>query len=461
MIVDCCDKSNLCSRRHLFIVLMALVLTVFVLPSSVQAQVVQEDDQPSETAVDTGKVESPAEMPNETSVEMPTAEAGEPAEDVNEPAEVVNEPADDTAAEPVEEAINEPMEATPAPVLPVDKNGDVMRPTRHGFRLSPKLAELGARMWVRNEMGQWVDLSERQEAELGQRIARRVMTIAHEHSEQGREFIEFMLERQLANQFRMGSMSLADKQEFGERMTQWLPVLRDLLKEVARDTRPLLNREQWNQAREGLANGFKDLNRLEEKMRRWAEGGALEDEDIADDLQRWRKPGPQAGERDEESTSTSVELRRARRRAQTDLRRLERGDWRDFLDHASEYFHFDEQQRVRGWELVTEFRKQAAEIMTPEWCHRLRENRIKYYLRWNLEGFNGQRMTPWVYRIEREYNEFMAELEVLKAKFKQGVINIAEDDQRKKAAVALVERAKQHGMELDDRDIKILELTND
>ena len=43
----------------------------------------------------------------------------------------------------------------------------------------------------------------------------------------------------------MANLPLEMKQEFGERMSEWMPVARDFLKDVARDTRPLLSDEQW------------------------------------------------------------------------------------------------------------------------------------------------------------------------------------------------------------------------
>jgi len=427
------DKANDLRGRYVVTALAVLTIMAFVGSTSAVAQV--------------GQAEEDTIQPTEADAQQ---------EDATVPIEVITEP--------IEVTPNEPIKAAAAPVEKADEPDDVMRPTEHGFRLSPRLAEMGARMWVRQEAGKWVDLTERQEEELARRVGRRVMAIAHEHSEQGREFIEFMVETQLATGGRMANMSLDKKQEFGEQMSQWLPVLRNLLKDMARDTRPLLSREQWQEAKKGLSSGFKELNRLEDKMRRWAEGGAREDEDI-DDFEGQalgeRKPGSKTGKGDDgKSMSTSVALRRARRRARAELDRLQRGEWKVFLDNASEYFNFKDGQREDGWTLAKHFRKLASDIMTPEWRHRLMENRIKYHLRWDL-GESNQANTPWIYHLERQYNKEVAKLEKLKAKYKRVIITLATDEQRKAAATGLLQRAKKHGMELDDNDIKIIELAND
>jgi len=383
----------------------------------------------------------------------PPADEVEPTTDTIEPAVGTVEPAD----VPVE-----PVEDVPAPPEVVAEPADVMRPTRNGLRLTPRLAELGARLWVREEVGKWVDLSGRQEAELARRVARRAMETARDHGERGQEFLEFLLEAQFASQGRMRSLSPEMKQEFGERVSELMPVARDFLKDVARDTRPLLSDEQWAQAREGLRTGFKDIDRLEKKMKRWAEGGAREDEDIDDfEDEEGREPGSRAGEgSDAKPVRRSQALARARRWAQAELRRLERGDWQEFLKNAGRFFKFNDEQMTEARELAAKHRKRAEEIITPAWRERLRENRIKYQLRWKL-GAGGEPTAPWIYHLEREYNREVAPLEEIRVEFKDAVIALATAKQRNAAAALLLERVTEHGMDFDETDVRMLQMARD
>jgi hypothetical protein len=290
--------------------------------------------------------------------------------------------------------------------------------------------------------------------------------VARNHGERGQEFCEFLIEMQFASHGRMANLPLEMKQEFGERMSKWMPVARDFLKDVARDARPLLSDEQWKQAREELQEGFKDIDRMERKMKRWAEGGAREDEDIddfddEDGDEDDHGQGSRAGEgSDARPVRTSAALRRARRWARTELQRLQRGDWQDFLANAKRFFKFDDEQMAKGRELAAKYRKQAKEIMTPAWRKRLLENRTKYQLRWKLAA-GGESVAPWVYHLEREYNQEVGPLEAVKAGFKDAVIALATDGQRHAAAALLLERVTEHGMDFDETDVEMLQMARD
>jgi len=357
-------------------------------------------------------------------------------------------------APPAEEEV--PTVAWPEQdVAPSPPSADVMKPTAGKFRLTPSIMKLGSRGWLRNGPFGAVEFDEQQEQVLSQRFAQRVMEAAHKNGQKVRDFVETFMECNLAG--RRG-MTPEMKRRFGELGSEMVPLMRELVTGFARDARPLLSDEQWEVFKEDLRREFRNIDRAEGNLRRWADGQAREDEGLADlDLEGENaRNGPGEAGADGRPRDTRT-LRDARRRADADMRRLGLDSWRGFLASAKAFFRFDEAQVSRGEQLIGEYRERAEPIMTLQWRRQVRENRIKYHLR----GAIKEGVRPWVYHLDREYNELVAPVVAVENEFRDKVIALAAPAQRADAMREMRERAGRHGLGTDPLDERLLDLLNE
>jgi len=341
-------------------------------------------------------------------------------------------PSSDTSVRSPGAPAAEQIEPPPPPTK------EVMRPTRHGFRLTPGMARWGARQWIREEM-KGLDLSASQADALADRVARQAMRFAHQHSRDGRELLEMWLEAQFAQQ--AGRFTPERKKVFGRRLAEMVPALREFFKDISADARPLLTDAQWEKWKEDLADELRDLYRLEADARRWAEGGAEEDEKIEDlGEKKGAKRDTSSGQGERKKIRP---IDRARRRARRDVEWLIEDDCGRFLENAARFFKFDERQTARGRRLLADYRAKKKAIQTAQWRTALMRNRVKFYLRW----FDPiEHIGPWEHLLETEYQALLQPWRDLQSEFKSAVIALATPEQRKAALAEVRERALEHGL---------------
>ncbi|HSW45194.1 MAG TPA: hypothetical protein VLM89_06445 [Phycisphaerae bacterium] len=336
-----------------------------------------------------------------------------------------------------------PPEAPPPP------SEEVMRPTRGGLRLTPSMMKLGARIWLQEGPFADVDFDERQQEVLSEKFGRRVMEAAHERGEQVRGFLEAYVECMFAGGGR--DLTPEMRERFGEHGLRLVPAMRDLVKDFARDARPLLTDAQWERFKENLRREFQNIERAERGLSRWVDGEAREDENL-DDLEL-EGDGSASGTRPGDGPQASRALWSARRRADADVRRLGPLSWREFLATAKLFFKFDERQAAQGEQLLGQCRPRAETVMTSRWRQRVRENRVKYHLRNVLKQKN---LGPWVFHLENEYNELAAPLAEIEREFRDKVIALARPEQREAAMNEVRQRAAEHGLQFGDLDGELL-----
>jgi hypothetical protein len=314
------------------------------------------------------------------------------------------------------------------------------------------MMKLGARQWLREGPFADVEFDAEQEKQLSQRFAQRVMDAANKYGEQGRDFLETFLECNFA---RDKNMTPEMKQRFGQVGSDLVPAMRDLIRDFARDARPLLSDEQWESFKGDLRREFRNVDRAEKNLRRWAEGGATDDEGLNSlDLDGTGDSDEKAGLAAGDRPRSTKALRAARRRADAELRDLGFVSWRDFLASTKTFFRFDAAQSAKGEEILAEYRHRAEPIMTPEWRRRVLDNRVKY----NLRGALKAELRPWLFHIESEYNELVAPVVELGNEFRGKVVALATAEQRQAAIEDVRARAAEHGLVFSDLDDTLLNL---
>ena len=327
------------------------------------------------------------------------------------------------------------------------KDDDLMRPTRNGFRLTPEIVQLFSRQYVEKEVNKDLGLSNEQIEKLSKRFGERTMDMGHRHGEPMRDLIEYWMETLVTTRGQKISPEMV--QELGRRGANFTPGLLDLFKGFADDARGELSEEQWGKYRKGLEEAKKDFDHLEQTLQRWSRGELKPGEDTLNGLEQ------EIDAKEGEAAREPPVMRRVKWQADYELNQIDPKRWRNYLTAAKEFFKFDAQQMVQGEELLAKYSAEAQSLMAGEWRERCRQNRMRYSMRWQISQENTR---PWVFHLEREFEELAGPIKEVQTRFQAAVIALATTEQREAAAAPIRERADKHGMPFDDMDLAALGL---
>ncbi len=322
-----------------------------------------------------------------------------------------------------------------------DPQGDdeVMRPTGHGLRLTPQIARGFCRAMLTNgDLGRELNLTEEQEAQMSEALARRLMQMGHANGQHLQPFLETFVESMVIHQAKFTPDSA---REFGKRAKPVLPAIRQFVKGLAEDARPILTPDQYAGFEETARQGLQGVDRFEGKMKRWASGGANDGEDL-DHYEPEDGPAPEASGTDHEKPKTP-KAQHARNMAEWDLRRVGPGGWLRFLAGVKYFFKLDDAQSAEADQILAEYQQRAEAVMTDEWKQRIRRNRTKFHLRRSLGEIA---KAPWLYHLDREYEELFAPVGKIERAFRAAVLALVTDEQREAAFAGVRDRAAKHGL---------------
>lgn len=325
---------------------------------------------------------------------------------------------------------------------------DLMRPTRHGFRLTPEIVQLMSRQFVEKEVNKELGLSNEQIDKLSRSMSERTMDMGHRHGQAMRDLCEYWMETLMATRGQKISPEMT--KELGRRGADVTPGIRELFTGFSKDARAELTEEQWSKYQEGMEDMRRKFDHMEATLQRWSRGEFKPGEDTINGLEQ------EIDTDEKEAAKQSPVMRRARFQADFLLRQTDPKQWRGYLLAARDFFKYDEQQMAAGEELLAKYTAQAEPLMAGDWRERCRQNRMKYSMRWSL----GQENTrPWIYHLDREFEELIGPIRELQRQFQSAVIALATAEQREVAAAAIRERADKHGMPLDESDLDALGLS--
>lgn len=332
----------------------------------------------------------------------------------------------------------------------------VMRPTKSGFRVSPELARLAMKRWIQMDLSRDVTLTEGQESELNRRLAENLMETLNRRGKGVRELAEFGIESFLSSG---GPKWSSDRnQQFAEKAADLMPLVSDFVKQLAADARPLLTNYQWDQLKDRLVDDFRNIKRMNDVLDRWQKGDVEPGADLLRELadpMAGADPAEANDPKQRERRRNERLLRRAKRRAEATLRELSPSHWAVFIDNCKKFFAFNDEQMDKARALLVDYTKKADDFMIPYWRERVRANRIKYDLRWSLKD---EPAKPWIYHLEREYNELIAPVHELETAFQKEVMALATPKQREEALARFQEEAEAHGIGFDSLDAEVLSM---
>lgn len=330
-----------------------------------------------------------------------------------------------------------PPGQTPAP------GEEVMRPTRLGVRLTPAIARGMGRLWLQDTAWRDAELSEEQERQMADAVARRMMELARRDGQQGQATMEYLIETAITTRMRLNADNC---REFAEKVAPLARSMRELLEGAAEDARSILTAEQWKRMQPHFDWMKQGLDRFDRRLAGYREGQVGENENPFDELGS-EEGRPGRGKENER-------VRSARRTVDWEIRRLTSWDWSRFLAGTASLFKFDEAQRGKGEAILAEYRKRADAIQTPEWRARVRQNGTLVNLRWQL----GDAPTaPWVYRLQKQYEEDLRPLKELSDKFYGEVLALVTPQQRADALNDAREVLAKHGLDVKDADMALLQ----
>ena len=305
-----------------------------------------------------------------------------------------------------------------------------------------------ARQWLETDLGQDVALTEEQERQLADKLAGRLMDRANANGREAQALFEYAFQGILETKGRPFSREQCI--EFGDRAGPLVPEMRELLKGL-RARRPAPgDRRPVGGGPKPSPPGLPPPEPLRRHHGPLADGGLREGEDLFREIQKADDP-----EDEQRSNAPAPAVRRARRQAERELRRLGTARWETFLRSAASFFAFTDEQTGEGQRILAEHRGRARAIMTPEWRTACQRNRTLFALRWSL---GKEPIAPWVYRLERDWGRLIGPLNEIEGSFFDAILAIPTGEQRENALATLRARAADHGIELETVDRTVLRL---
>jgi hypothetical protein len=339
--------------------------------------------------------------------------------------------------------------APPAAGAPTPLPGpEVMRTSGKGLRLTPAMVQ-GV---MRNIGAEWktkYNLTQEQRGRFELSMTSQVMKTARAHEEQWQEILEYGFDTLLKT--KMGEKFTPEtSREFGQHIAPAGPLIRELLQGMHDEAAPILTPEQRKQFDADFADGVKELDKFDAKMKRWAEGGYKPGERFDDT----NEPKPDAKT---DEPPKPPELQRAEQTSNWMMTSmLEPMTWETFARSMGRLCKFDTDQTARADKILADYKAKADVIMTPEWKERMRQNRIQQQLRNSFD--NKQPSAPWFYHLEYEFNEAQRPLNELGRAFRKDIMAVATEAQRQAVIADLQARASEFGLTIEEADQVVLGL---
>ena len=316
----------------------------------------------------------------------------------------------------------------------------IMRPTRHGIRMTPELSQAFASAWLQEEMRD-LDLSEDEHRRLTAGLSERLMELSRRRGAVAQPFFEYLIETMMETG---GRLDAERAKEFGRRAAPMVPLGREFLETTVDEARRHLTPERLAQFEQVVDRLQKRVDRWEQQMARWAEGGM--------------QPGEMPLEALDEDVDTdgipkSPAIRPAEQRVRWEMRRLGTSQWGFWVSLVKTTMEFTDEQAARADAILAKYLEESRRILTPEWQRRVRENRLRHQL---LSVLKELADGPYAFRLEREYDELTRPIRELQRRLHQEVLSLATPEQRSAFMARVRETAAAHGLQAEDMDVTIL-----
>jgi len=200
--------------------------------------------------------------------------------------------------------------ALPAPAqrVPAEAGSPADQPTSFGIRFTPGMARSLAGGYVRM-LTERYELDPSKVDQTEDAVARRFMALAHRLDDEGfGEALEGMVEGILAGQMdagRQDGMNLKSAQAMAEGLKPVMPAIREMIRGVAQDVRPMLAAKQQIKFGADLLTFNTAMDAFEQNLDRWSRG----------EIQPYENPFAPGGKPRLDESGRSPALKAAEQRA--------------------------------------------------------------------------------------------------------------------------------------------------
>jgi len=315
------------------------------------------------------------------------------------------------------------------------------RPTEAGIRMTPGLARAIARSVAKADLVGRYGLDESKLDEAAESMARRIMAACHELDGPGQELLERFIEEQVRNEAEGGGGDIAQRfgRELGQRVVPMIPTIRNMVRGITRDVRPMLPMKSQLKMAADLALLETGFNGFEENMQRWSRGEIRAFENPFEDHSRQSKL-------DERGRSQA--LKSARQSAEQAVGQGTWSRWKRYVEEAAKFYNFDSSQVATAQSILQEYLERVQTSLRDEtWRQRVYDNRLWLRMMWTLPG---GWQNPLRAYLEGEYVEMVDPIMVLERQFKERIDDIPTLVQREAAAQHMERILAEKGLGLEE-----------
>jgi hypothetical protein len=314
------------------------------------------------------------------------------------------------------------------------------KPTEHGMRFTPEMARAISQLYVNEVFVPRYKLPEENVQEATEAMAQRFMEAAHSvDAAENRDAIEQMYAgfmSGLAEKNMPGFMTPKMGKAVSTGVKPMIPAIRDLIKNVGRDIRPMLPMKQQLKLGADLLSAGTALDAFENTLDKWEKG----------EVKPWGDPFKSEDEQLQlDENGESEALREAREVANGALERRQWvNQWKNYVEQAIEYYQLDDPQAATAQSALREILQQENLIWQDEnWRNAIYRNRL-----WNrlvIELVQARNNHPVRYAIEKQYEDLMRPIDDLGEELRRKIDQIPTSQQKRAARKWVEQRLAEQG----------------
>ncbi len=311
------------------------------------------------------------------------------------------------------------------------------QPTEYGIRFTPGIARAMARAYAQDVLVGRYNLDASKVDQAAESVARRIMDVVHRYDDaEYAERIEQMVEGIMAGQAGQPGWSGVQPRTakaMADAMRPIMPGIRDLVRGVAQDVRPMLGAKDQLKFGGDLMTLSTALNAFEDTLDRWEDG----------DVRPGENPFEPDGKPKLDESGHSRAYNAAVRMVRQDMEQGEWEGWKQYVEDARKLYGFDEGQAAGASSILNECLARAAQYTGGEDWRREFE-RVRLWM--NLLGvLRVGQSHPLRYCLERGYGRLVEPVHAIGDELKQRIDAIPTVAQRRAADERILQMIGEQG----------------
>ena len=324
-----------------------------------------------------------------------------------------------------------------APAEPAATEQPSGQPMEYGIRFTPGIARAVARSYVQDVLVQRYKLDASKVEQATEAVARRFMDMAHQFDDAGfADKFGQMIEGVMAGQTEQESSPAIQPRSgkaIADAMKPAMPGVRDLIRGIAQDVRPMLAPKEQLRFGSELLAFTTAMNAFDEALDRWSKG----------DVRPGENPFEGGGKPKLDESGQSAAYKAAQQMAQRDLDKGEWDGWAQYVEEAKRLYALDEGQAAGANSILSECLDHAAQYTKSEdWRRKVERNRVWINLFTALQIGPAH---PLRYCLDRNYGQLLDPIHAIGEELKQRIDAIPTAAQRREADERILKMVGEKG----------------